>query len=73
MQHLEAAYARDIEIRIEDEKLAREHVAITVKEFTRMASSIRPATCASSRLRSTTAMPSSQPMATASSTAAAWP
>ena len=34
MQHLEAAYARDIEIRIEDEKLAREHVAITVKEFT---------------------------------------
>jgi ribonuclease Z len=34
MQHLEAAYARDIEIRVEDEKLAREHVAITVKEFT---------------------------------------
>ena len=34
MQHLEAAYARDIEIRVEDEKLAREHVAIAVKEFT---------------------------------------
>jgi ribonuclease Z len=33
MRHLEAAYARDIEIRIEDEKLAREHVAVTVKEF----------------------------------------
>ena len=31
--HLEAAYAHDIEIRVEDEKLAREHVAITVKEF----------------------------------------
>ena len=34
MQHLEAAYARDIEIRVEDEKLAREHAAITVTEFT---------------------------------------
>ena len=33
MRHLEAAYARDIEIRVEDEKLAREHVAVTVKEF----------------------------------------
>jgi ribonuclease Z len=33
MQHLEAAYAHDIEIRIEDEKLAREHVAVTVTEF----------------------------------------
>jgi len=33
MHHLEAAYAHDIEIRVEDEKLAREHVAITVKEF----------------------------------------
>jgi ribonuclease Z len=33
MHHLEAAYAHDIEIRIEDEKLPREHVAITVKEF----------------------------------------
>lgn len=33
MRHLEAAYARDIEIRVEDEKLAREHAAITVKEF----------------------------------------
>jgi ribonuclease Z len=33
MHHLEAAYAQDIEIRVEDEKLAREHVAITVKEF----------------------------------------
>ena len=34
MHHLEAAYARDIEIRVEDEKLPRDHVAITVKEFT---------------------------------------
>jgi ribonuclease Z len=34
MHHLEAAYAQDIEIRVEDEKLAREHIAITVKEFT---------------------------------------
>lgn len=34
MHHLEAAYAHDIEIRVADEKLAREHVAITVKEFT---------------------------------------
>lgn len=33
MHHLGAAYARDIEIRVEDEKLAREHVAITVEEF----------------------------------------
>ena len=33
MRHLEAAYRHDIEIRIEDEKLAREHIAITVKEF----------------------------------------
>jgi ribonuclease Z len=33
MRHLELAYARDIEIRIEDEKFARENVAITVKEF----------------------------------------
>jgi ribonuclease Z len=33
MHHLEAGYAQDIEIRVEDEKLAREHVAITVKEF----------------------------------------
>lgn len=33
MRHLEAAYRRDIEIRIEDEKFAREGVAITVKEF----------------------------------------
>jgi ribonuclease Z len=34
MQHLEAAYARDIEIRVKDEQLARAHIAITVKEFT---------------------------------------
>ncbi len=34
MHHLGAAFAHDIEIRVEDEKLAREHVAITVKEFT---------------------------------------
>jgi ribonuclease Z len=33
MHHLEAAYAHDIEIRVEDEKLARDHVATTVKEF----------------------------------------
>lgn len=33
MHHLEAAYAQDIEIRIKDEHLAREHIAITVKEF----------------------------------------
>jgi ribonuclease Z len=33
MRHLEAAYAHDIEIRAEDEKLARDHVAIAVKEF----------------------------------------
>jgi ribonuclease Z len=33
MRHLELAYARDIEIRIEDEKFARENVAVTVKEF----------------------------------------
>ncbi|WP_157863311.1 MBL fold metallo-hydrolase [Bradyrhizobium tropiciagri] len=33
MHHLESAYAHDIEIRVEDEKLEREHVAITVKEF----------------------------------------
>jgi ribonuclease Z len=33
MRHLEKAYARDVEIRIEDEKLAREHAAITTKEF----------------------------------------
>jgi ribonuclease Z len=33
MRHLEKAYWRDIEIRIEDEKFAREDVAITVKEF----------------------------------------
>jgi ribonuclease Z len=33
MRHLEAAYSQDIEIRIADEKLAREHVAITVDEF----------------------------------------
>jgi ribonuclease Z len=34
MHHLEAAYAQDIEIRVKDEQLAREHIAITVKEFT---------------------------------------
>jgi ribonuclease Z len=34
MQHLEKAYWRDIEIRMEDEKLARGDIAITVKEFT---------------------------------------
>jgi ribonuclease Z len=33
MHHLEGAYARDIEIRVEDEELAREHVAVTAKEF----------------------------------------
>ena len=34
MHHLEAAYAQDIEIRVEDEKLGREHAAIAVTEFT---------------------------------------
>jgi ribonuclease Z len=33
MHHLEAAYAQDIEIRVEDEKLEREYVAIAVNEF----------------------------------------
>jgi ribonuclease Z len=33
MRHIEAAYSRDVEIRIEDEKLAREHAAITTEEF----------------------------------------
>jgi ribonuclease Z len=33
MRHLEAAYSRDIKIRVEDEKLAREHAAITTEEF----------------------------------------
>jgi ribonuclease Z len=33
--HLEAAYARDVDIRVEDEKLAREHAAITAEEFVR--------------------------------------
>jgi ribonuclease Z len=33
MRHLELAYARDIEIRVEDEKFRREDVAIAVKEF----------------------------------------
>jgi ribonuclease Z len=34
MRHLEAAYSRDVEIRIEDEKL-REHATITTREFVR--------------------------------------
>jgi ribonuclease Z len=33
MRHLELAYSRDIEIRVEDEKFARQDVAVTVKEF----------------------------------------
>jgi ribonuclease Z len=33
MRHLEAAYARDIDIRVEDEKLAREYAAVTATEF----------------------------------------
>lgn len=33
MRHLEAAYSRDVEIRIEDEKLSREYAAITTDEF----------------------------------------
>src|SRR6266567_6485045 len=33
MRHLQAAYWRDIEIRVEDEKLAREHATITTQEF----------------------------------------
>jgi ribonuclease Z len=35
MNHLEAAYSRDVEIRIADEKLAREHAMITTQEFAR--------------------------------------
>ena len=35
MEHLEAAYARDIEIRIEDEKLERKHADVVVTEFAR--------------------------------------
>jgi ribonuclease Z len=33
MSHLEAAYSRDLEIRIEDEKLVRAHALITTEEF----------------------------------------
>jgi ribonuclease Z len=33
MRHLTAAYSRDVEIRIADEKLEREYAAITTKEF----------------------------------------
>lgn len=33
MNHLEAAYCRDVEIRVADEKLAREHAMITTQEF----------------------------------------
>jgi ribonuclease Z len=33
MSHLEAAYSRDLEIRIEDEKLVRAHASITTEEF----------------------------------------
>jgi ribonuclease Z len=33
MRHLEAAYSRDVEIRVEDEKLVRKHASITTKEF----------------------------------------
>jgi ribonuclease Z len=33
MRHLEAAYSRDVEIRIEDEKLVRAHASITAEEF----------------------------------------
>lgn len=35
MRHLEAAYSRDVEIRIADEKLSREYAAITTDEFER--------------------------------------
>jgi ribonuclease Z len=35
MEHLEAAYARDVEIRIEDEKLERKHANVAATEFTR--------------------------------------
>jgi ribonuclease Z len=35
MQHLEIAYARDIDIRVDDEKLAREHAAISATEFSK--------------------------------------
>jgi ribonuclease Z len=33
MQHLENAYSRDVEIRVEDEKLVREYASITTAEF----------------------------------------
>jgi ribonuclease Z len=33
MRHLDAAYSRDVEIRVEDEKLSREYAAITTEEF----------------------------------------
>jgi ribonuclease Z len=33
MHHLERAYSRDVDIRVEDEKLAREHASITTAEF----------------------------------------
>jgi len=35
MRHLEAAYSRDIEIRVEDERLVRAHATITTEEFER--------------------------------------
>jgi ribonuclease Z len=35
MHHLQAAYSRDVEIRVEDEKLAREHAAVMTEEFVR--------------------------------------
>ena len=55
MEHLEAAYARDIEIRIEDEKLERKHADVVVTEFAGDGLSTRPATCASLPSPSTTA------------------
>ena len=33
MHHLEKAYSRDVDIRVEDEKLVREHASITTAEF----------------------------------------
>ena len=33
MHHLERAYSRDVDIRVEDEKLVREHASITTAEF----------------------------------------
>ena len=40
-----AAYSRDVDIRVEDEKLAREHAAITTEEFDEDGTSMKLAAC----------------------------